>query len=207
MCMRSGTVPVPYAYRLSAIILTGMLAGAPAFAGELYKWVDENGTVNYSNNPPAKTKGGKPPTVVEDRVSVYTPEKSVTDALERNKDRRVSPPVASAPREPAPEVRAKAPTPPPPPPTGIYDPCLTPGDPNCQILYDGPPVFSGRRRAPPLIQPQLPPGTIAGQSTASGGIIPGLSGNAPPLVPQPRPSAGGRRDREPERDSAPIRTR
>jgi hypothetical protein len=29
------------------------------------------------------------------------------------------------------------------------------------------------------VQPELPPGTIAGQSTASGGVIPGQSGTTP----------------------------
>lgn len=193
---------MPSSFRLSAVFLGVLLASAPVAAAEMYKWVDEKGTVNYSNNPPAKTKGGKPATIVEDRVSVYTPEKSVTDALERDRGRRLQPPpAASAPREPAPDIRAR--TPPPPPPPAVYDPCATPGDPNCQLIYDGPAVFPGRRRAPPLVQPQLPPGTIAGQSTASGGIIPGQSGNAPPLVPQQRSPGRSDRDRERERDSAP----
>lgn len=188
---------VPLSLRLFAGCLALSLAAA-AGAGELYKWIDENGVVNYSSSPPAKTKGGKPATVVEDRTSVYTPEKSVTEALERRKDQRAAPPpappVATA---PAPGFGVIAP-PPPPTPSGIYDPCSVPGDPNCQIVYDGPPGFVGRRRPPPrLNQPQIPPGTIAGQSTASGGVIPGLSGVTPPPPQQPRPSLP--RDRELER--------
>jgi hypothetical protein len=68
------------------------------------------------------------------------------------------------------------------------------------VIYDDSPVFAGRRRAPHLVQPQLPPGTIAGQSTASGGTIPGLSGVTPPQprAPTPRP------DRDRELDRAPI---
>ena len=108
-------MPLPFrSVRIPAACLALSLA-ASAGAGELYKWVDENGVINYSNNPPAKTKGGKPATVIEDRTSVYTPEKSVTEALDRSKVQRAvpppppAPPVASA---PAPGYGVIAPPPP-----------------------------------------------------------------------------------------------
>ena len=190
---------MPASFRPLTACLVTLLAAAPAGA-QLYKWVDDNGTVNYSNTPPAKTKGGKSPTVVEDRTSVYTPEKSVTDALDR---RRLQPPppppVASAPLGSAGAI-----TPSPPPPPNTYDPCAVPGDPNCQgYVYGGPPVYGHRRplHDRPIPQPHLPPGTIAGQSTAGGGVIPGLSGVTPP-APVQRPV----RDREIER-TAPFRGR
>ena len=183
----------------STVLLLTFLAAVPAGAAELYRWVDENGTVNYSNTPPPKTHQGKPATVVEDRLSVYTPEKSVTDAIERK--RREPPPSASFAREPALDRRATlAPPPPPPPPVG-YDPCLNPNDLNCPgFLYDGSPVFHGRRRHPPLVQPQIPPGTIAGQAAGPKSIIPGQSGTAlPPPAPQSRsPGRGHDREREPQ---------
>lgn len=192
---------------MSAACIALALA-APAAAGELYKWVDDNGVVNYSNAPPPKTKGGKPATVVEDRTSVYTPPKSVTDALDRSREPRLLPPqppqqpVATAPLGGGGVIAPPPPTPPSLP--AVYDPCRIPGDPNCQVLiYDSSPAFAGRRRAPPLNQPQLPPGTIAGQSTASGGVIPGLSGVTPPPPQQARPFER-RRDRdEPERAAFP----
>lgn len=192
-------IRMPLSFRLSTVCFALALA-APAAAGELYKWVDENGVINYSNTPPPKTKGGKSATVVEDRTSVYTPPKSVTDALERSREPRLlppQPPVATAPLGGGGVIA-------PPPPPAAYDPCRIPGDPNCQaLIYDGSPVFAGRRRAPPLNQPQLPPGTIAGQSTASGGVIPGLSGVTPPPPQQARPFER-RRDRdEPERAAFP----
>src|SRR5687767_545382 len=118
-------IGMPAALRFSALIAAMLLSGSVG-AGELYKWVDDKGVVNYSNTPPPKTKGGKPATVVEDRTSVYTPDKSVTEALERSKLQPPQPPVASA---PAPGGVIAAP--PPPPPPGAYDPCRTPGDPNC----------------------------------------------------------------------------
>jgi len=173
--------------RPSIPFLALILATAPAAAAELYRWVDDNGVVNYSNTPPAKTRDGKAPTRVEDTVSVYTPEKSVTDAIER---RRNQPPAPAASFTREPERRTAAP---PPPPPIAYDPCAIPGDPNCQTyLYDGSPVFHGRRRAPPLVQPQIPPGTIAGQASGPHAYIPGLSGTAlpPPAPPSRAPSSG-----------------
>jgi hypothetical protein len=178
-----------------------LLASAPAAGAELYKWVDENGVVNYSNTPPPKTRTGKPPTVVEDRLSVYTPEKSITEEIERNKDRRTQkPPAASSSREPEPDPRPRVTMTA--PPAFPYDPCLDPSDRNCSVvIYDGPPVFHGRRRQPPLVQPQLPPGTIAGQGAGSGAFIPGQSGTAQPLPVRPRRSSGaGFTSREPERE-------
>jgi Domain of unknown function (DUF4124) len=44
------------------------LAAAPAWADTIYKWVDEQGTVHYSNARPAKPSQ-KAEVVVEDRVS------------------------------------------------------------------------------------------------------------------------------------------
>ena len=182
-------------------VLALMLANMPAGAAELYRWHDENGVVNYSNTPPAKTRTGKPATVVEDRLSVYTPEQSVTDAIERKRSQPQPQPSASFTRPPESERRVIAP--PPPPPMG-YDPCANPNDLNCPgYLYDGSPVFNGRRRHVPLVQPQLPPGTIAGQSAGPNAYIPGQSGTAlPPPAPPSRSSGGGFtvRDKERERD-------
>ena len=183
--------------RPSAPLLALFLASTPAAAAELYRWVDENGVVNYSNTPPAKTRDGKGATRVEDTVSVYTPEKAVTEAIERRRSQPA--PAASFTREPERRVTA---SPPPPPPPIAYDPCLTPGDVNCQTyLYDGSPVFQGRRRPPRLVQPEIPPGTIAGQAAGPNAFIPGQSGTAlPPPAPQSRSTTGGFTIREPERE-------
>lgn len=182
----------------ASIVLALLIASAPAGAAELYRWQDENGVVNYSNTPPPKTRAGKPATVVEDRLSVYTPERSVTDAIERRRLQLPPQPSASFTRPPEPERRVIAP---PPPPPVAYDPCANLNDLNCPgYLYDGSPVFHGRRRPVPLVQPQLPPGTIAGQATGPNASIPGLSGNAPPPPPQTRSSGSGFTVRETERE-------
>ena len=194
---------------LAALLLAAMPAGA-----QLYKWVDENGVTNYSNEPPPKSRTRKPPTIVEDTISVYTPEKAVTDELERRSQQRplvqpAPPPVASV---PPPPPAARTPQPP-----IAYDPCMTANDPNCRaVIYDSSPVFAGRRSPVPLHQPQLPPGTIAGQSTSQGGYIAGQSGSAPPPTsqtsrPASQPSASftlkpnPRDPRDPSRDRDSLR--
>ena len=154
-------------------------------AAEVYRWTDERGVVNYSNEPPPKDARAKDVRRVEDRLSIYTPEKLPERAPA---PAQKGPPSASAPKDAAPERRA----PPPPPPAPLaYDPCVNVSpESNCYAL-PGAPVFSGRR-PPRLVQPELPPGTIAGQSTSGGGIIPGQSANAPPA-----PSSRSSRQDEP----------
>lgn len=56
---------------LAAALTVGLTAAGPACAG-IFKWVDENGVVNYSTTPPAKA-AGKALEIAESRLSVYTP--------------------------------------------------------------------------------------------------------------------------------------
>jgi hypothetical protein len=189
----------------SLIQLVGISAMAMAMAGaagsaELYKWVDERGITNYSSDPPPKGRQAK--AIADDRMSTYTPDPAVTEAIEAERNRRTAKPPAAP--------TAAAPVPPPgsaPPPPGAapqppraggviaspsvtiapVDPCLAPGNPNCYgtTIYDTSPVFVGRQRPPILNQPQLPPGAIAGNVTGGTGTTPGLSGLAPPAAPPP----------------------
>jgi hypothetical protein len=184
---------------LSALAL--LLASGFAAGAELYKWVDENGVVNYSNTPPPKTAAGKPPTIVQDQISVYTPDQAVIEEVERNKQKSKQKP-APVTSSVAPEAPRQASTLSP-PPTVSYDSCANPNDRNCPgVIYDSSPVFHGRRRPlPPLVQPQLPPGTIAGQGAGPGAYIPGQSGTARTLPAPPRGSQGtGFRVQEPEQE-------
>ena len=179
-----------------------LLAHGPAAGAELYKWVDENGVVNYSNTPPPKTPAGKPPSVVEDTISVYTPEKTVTDEIERSRQRLKQPPPPLAgsappavipPPAPVADVRTGGTIGPPAAPAPPYDPCRNPNDPGCPgVIYDSSPVFQGRRSRVPLVQPQVPAGTIAGQGAGPGAYIPGQSGTARAL-----PEPPGRSDTAP----------
>jgi hypothetical protein len=63
----------------SSILLALALAlGAPLASAETYKWVDEKGVTNYSNNPPpAAAKSAKAPQKVEDRISTYEQDPAV----------------------------------------------------------------------------------------------------------------------------------
>src|SRR5690349_19446478 len=113
----------------SAIAFAGVVDSA--LATTVYRWTDERGVVNYSNERP-KGHAPKDLHVIEDRVSVYTPQKLpervryvVTNPGMAVPDWR-APPASSVPL--------------------VYDPCATtPGDPNCYPtgVY-GAPVFRGR---------------------------------------------------------------
>jgi hypothetical protein len=67
--------------------LTSLLAGVSAHA-QLYKWVDERGVTNYSNQPPVNPGAAKKLEVVADRVSVYTPDPALKGAIEAERQGR-----------------------------------------------------------------------------------------------------------------------
>lgn len=59
------------------LILPVVVAAPPALA-ETYKWVDENGVVNYSNAPPAKAARRQ---LVEERISIVPADPSLGPAI------------------------------------------------------------------------------------------------------------------------------
>ena len=181
-----------------------LAATAPYAAAPVYKWTDENGVVNYSNTPPADARSKKGVSVVEDRVSVYTADPAVLQATQNARERRAAAliPSAAPPAPLRPGVTigpVPSPSPGPSISTSTSDPCLN-ADPafDCYGYYGGSPVFAGRRRAPRLNQPELPPGAIAGNVNAGGGFTPGLSTQGPLGSPAPRVE-------RPRMQSAPAR--
>jgi uncharacterized protein DUF4124 len=58
-----------------------LLAAAAALASpahaEIYKWVDRDGKIHYSDSPPAK---GARLIAIQDRLSIYSPEPAVAQA-------------------------------------------------------------------------------------------------------------------------------
>ena len=82
MRMRALIVPL--------VFLPVMLAAAPAHA-QVYRWVDERGAINYSNQLPVNPETASKLAIVEDRVSVYTPDAALLRAIEA--DRRGSGPT------------------------------------------------------------------------------------------------------------------
>ena len=61
-----------------ALVLIALLV-APLAQAETYKWVDEKGVVNYSNAPPPNASKAA---TVPDRISNYTPDRSITQAID-----------------------------------------------------------------------------------------------------------------------------
>ena len=180
--------------RAYGLILVVAAAASPAYA-QVYKWTDDKGVVNYSNAPPADSKGKKGVSVVEDRVSVYTADPAVVQATQNARERRgLVPPAAAVDQRPPPPAPAQLPV----PPVSAVDPCLSGYDPiNCP-QYGG--VYAGRHRAPRLIQPNLPPGATAGNVNNGTGYTPGLStqaelGAQPPVVRRQRQQSAPLRDR------------
>ncbi len=66
---------------LSATLLAAALGFALPAAAQMYKWTDEKGQVSYSNTPPPTSVQAKKIGMVEDRVSVYTPDELTTRAM------------------------------------------------------------------------------------------------------------------------------
>ena len=176
--------------------LLGVLAAAaicaplPALCAQIYKWVDENGVTNYSNQQPAQAAAPRAVGVVENNISVYTPDAALTRAVNafRMRSNEIS-------------VNAAAPVTPPPyeysapvfvPVPVASDPCGEYRAAHCNQLYPDfypyAPVAgygSHFRRHKRIPQVHIPPGTIAGQVVGMNGFIPGNSANARRVGPAP----------------------
>ena len=129
--MRSRTL-----VRSAILILPFVLVAVAAPGAELYKWVDERGVTNYSNEAPPKGRTAKKLEVGEERFSVYTPDAQLSQAVEAERQRRSRPaPSASVtppPVPPPPQVPLQQVSPE--PRVSSYDPCLTPGNPDCSAF-------------------------------------------------------------------------
>jgi hypothetical protein len=65
-------------------LLPVLLLGCVAFAhAETYKWVDDKGVTNYSNNPPPASKAANAVQQVEERLSYYEPDPGLKAAASR----------------------------------------------------------------------------------------------------------------------------
>ena len=165
------------------VVLVAIFAAAPACA-QLYKWVDERGVTNYSNQPPADPKAAKKLRPVEDRISVYTPDRALTQAVEafrQKSNQAAAERIASLERQLEAErlARQQAAA-----AQASYDPCLSQRI-NCNGIYSGyypyGPSFvfvPARHRLRSIVQTQLTPGTTAGNVVGMNGFIPGNSASA-----------------------------
>lgn len=66
--------------------LTAFLVAVPAFP-QVYKWVDENGMTNYSGKPPVSVKEGTKLGTVAEKITVYTPDRALVQAMQARAQR------------------------------------------------------------------------------------------------------------------------
>jgi hypothetical protein len=180
-------------YACIGFLIAAAVVAAPSYA-QVYKWVDSNGRVNYSSQPPADSASSKTLKVVEPNISVYTPDESLKRAVEENRQRKnyqaASDPVYAVAARPTCADSGMVPSP--------QGGCQT-VDNGLSDYYPYAPavVYSRFRRHPvQLAQAQIPPGTIAGNVVGMNGYIAGNSAlaasMAPPSARPPRVSPAGR---------------
>jgi hypothetical protein len=176
-----------------AILAVATLGAAvPASAQQLYKWVDERGVTNYSNQPPADPKSAKNVRPVEDRLSVYSPDQGLVQAIEdghKNFDQRQKERarVEALERQLEAERQARQQSAAAAQQARLgYERCVAEGRPECNEVYGVygpyyPPVVvvpPRHRRHQQVPQTVLKPGTTAGNVTADNNFIPGNSASA-----------------------------
>ena len=169
-------------------LLFALVAAAPAHA-QVYKWVDERGITNYSGEPPKDAKTQSKARIVEDTLSVYTPPKAVTQAIEDAREQRKSPlaeKVDDLERQLEAERRARQSA-----ATAAAEARAAAAEATSAGTINGtwyPPgaviVPRGHHRVLP--QARLKPGTTAGNVVGPEGYIPGNSAAARSAAPRPR---------------------
>lgn len=156
------------------------VAALPACAASpIYKWVDAGGITNYGDRAPVQGRARvlRPE---ESRVSVYTYDPLLRDALAAERERMVSDlRTARRQRDLEREWLARQ-----------YFAALRGSERNsccASTAWTSPGVVFGA--APPQTVPQiqLPPGATAGNITGSSGYIPGTSAFAPPASANSHP--------------------
>ena len=113
---------------LLQMLLAGgiILAIAPASA-ELYKWVDERGVTNYSSDPPPPAATANKLTRVENKISVYTQDESVMQAVKAVRERAIKALTEPEPaRSPVARIAVEQ---------SGYEQCVTSGRLGCEDLY------------------------------------------------------------------------
>jgi uncharacterized protein DUF4124 len=188
-----------------SFLFSAIVLALPACAADLYKWVDEHGVTNYSSEPPANAKAAKF-NVAENRVSVYTPDRLLLQAMEASRQKMIDDVrTGRTQRQIDAEYLARLRTPPSlPSMVSGYDPCLDAANVdlcNSRIYSDLPygaaPFGVAGRGSRFLPQAQLTPGTAAGEVVGINGIMPGNSAFTPgtmmpvtPTVPSSRVPSG-----------------
>lgn len=150
--------------RLQGLFALSVLFAAPA-AADLYKWTDERGVVHYSDRRPVEAAPATKVESVSNRVSVYSADPALLQAVEAGRSKRGQPETASVPYR-APAYAAPVHAPSLTNETCEFADCAVSG-----VPYPYPGAFV-RRHPHNLVQAVLPPGAIAG-TINSNGTIPG----------------------------------
>ena len=108
------------------VLFAATCAIAPASA-ELYKWVDERGVTNYSNDPPPAAATASKLTRIENKISVYTPDDGVIQAVKVVRERAIKALTEPEPaRSPVARIAVEQ---------SGYEQCITSGRIGCDDLY------------------------------------------------------------------------
>ena len=175
----------------AALLAAALLVALPA-AAEMYKWVDDNGVVTYSNTPPPG-KQSKQVEAVPDRVSVSPEAKrdakisKLEKQLEAERRARSAPAQAS---RPAPSERQLA----------AYERCIADRGVDCEAIRNGQSASYGAGYPHVVVGVHTPavPFAVISTPTSVVGVNPappaGVS-TAPPVGAQPagrtRSASGG----------------
>jgi hypothetical protein len=172
-----------------SVVLSALVVAAPVGAAQIYKWVDERGVTNYSNEPPPAQAAGRT-RPIENRLSVYTPDPLLARAIEAERTRAIEDLKTGRRAKEIHEdwlVRQYL-------AAGErhrFEPCPPGMDGRCPAY--GPetyvPVFAGsfpvRPEARKFARETLTPGVTAGHVTAGASFIPGHSAFAPGVATRP----------------------
>ena len=111
------------------LALLALTCASATASAQLYKWVDERGITNYSNDaPPAATTANKL-TRVENKISVYTPDDSFMQAVKATRERSIKALAEPEPtRSPVARIEVQQ---------SGYEQCVTSGRIGCDDLYPG----------------------------------------------------------------------
>jgi len=184
--------------RHAALLIAALSASGQADA-QTYKWVDERGQTTYSNTPPTVGKLPKRIDPVAERVSVYTPDATITRAMEE--DRRNDGKVKYVERQLNNERRQQAGADPR-ARQGAYERCVAERRVDCESLRSGSPVteydaipyyspvYVFGARPSPFAQPLVPPAPFVEPRVGVDNRPPVGIDNRPPVGIDSRPPVG-----------------
>jgi hypothetical protein len=153
------------------LILSALLPALPATAAQLYKWTDERGAVVYSDRLPADAGAATRMKNVEDRVSVYTPDAKLVEAIAVDHQRYAQDARTASLDQRFERTQPSA--------QGAQEPVAG-------IIGGYYPYGIVVRRPPRLHSAELPLGATAGNVVGTNGFIPGNSASAPAGILLPR---------------------